>query len=513
MAVLLQSVRQLASGLALPEVAIDPELACSLVDQTIGLTEAMVRRRVEQKFCSVRLRVIEDCLAPFCRSSLESEENRGLLDVVQMASVSLSDSLQLVDDTIRSILAASEDGGANDTSMLKEAVEQSTKRFAKWLAGAMEVLGGCESSDGETTLEVKFDELSEEADWNDNIPKSTNVSIDGLSRDDMSEASHEQSDPMHVVETALSNLMEELPQNGASKQMLTLAVAEMCRVAERSVMDNISQSIATHGGGGKQRKFSKSTSLFDGESNQAGERTTSTSHRFRLAASRVLGLYATTRGCDAAALLCSSLRDLSTDSEAELEGPREVAWQVLEIIKTTSLDCADLFGGSKRAGPVPDTLEDEYQSLTISRASQRSGLVVDVERMFAEKVVVYPHPSDVADFQRNAIVALVFKVALKALVENSRLVKFSVHGYRQLMVDVEFYKHLIPHYVKDEFLADGSNARAALLRLLTDAVTSAGERCIGAVVQEDEVNPARAVVRSFMSDQEGTIQKLTIERD
>jgi hypothetical protein len=62
-------------------LAIAPELASSLVDQTIGVTEAMVRRRVEHKLYSLRLRIIEDCLTPFCRSALESEEDRGLLDV------------------------------------------------------------------------------------------------------------------------------------------------------------------------------------------------------------------------------------------------------------------------------------------------------------------------------------------------------------------------------------------------------------------------------------------------
>ena len=519
MSILLTSVRQLSSGLALPEVAIDPELASSLVDQTIGLAETMVRRRVDQKFYSLRLSIVEDCLAPFCLNAMQVQESeeRALLDVVQMASVSLSDSLQLVDDIIRSTLSVSEEASgssnADDTSMLKFAVEHSTKRFAKWLAGAMEVLGGCESSDHDTTFEVKFeDDPASAAAEDGDIPKSANVSLDGLSRDDMSEASQEQSDPNHIVEKALSNLMDELPQSGPQKVLLTLAVAEMCRVAERSVMDNISQSIATHGGGSKQRK-AKSASLFDGDADQA-ERTTSTSHRFRLAASRVLGLYAITRGDDAGALLCTNLPALSVNNaEEEPVGPREVAWQVLEIIKVTSLDCADLFGGSKRAGPVPDTLEDEYQSLTISRASQKSGLAFDVERMFSEKVVIYPHPSDIFDFQRNAVVTLVFKVALKALVENARLIKFSVEGFRQLMVDIEFIKHLMPHYVKDEFLSDGSNARTALLGLLTDAVTAAAERCVGAVVKDDEVNPARAVVRSYIAAHRGTIKKITIDSD
>jgi hypothetical protein len=78
-----------------------------------------------------------------------------------------------------------------------------------------------------------------------------------------------------------------------------------------------------------------------------------------------------------------------------------------------------------------------------------------MKNSFAEKVVVYPHPSDIADFQRNAVVTLIFKVAFMTLVENIRLIKFSLQGYRQLMVDVEFFKFTIPHYVKDRSVVDG----------------------------------------------------------
>jgi hypothetical protein len=88
---------------------------------------------------------------PFCQNALQEE---GVLPVVQMASVALSDSLQLVDDTIRSILASTDAEERDDASMLKQAVEQSSKRFAKWSAAAMERLAGCESSDPTSTIEV-----------------------------------------------------------------------------------------------------------------------------------------------------------------------------------------------------------------------------------------------------------------------------------------------------------------------------------------------------------------------
>jgi hypothetical protein len=134
------------------------------------------------------------------------------------------------------------------------------------------------------------------------------------------------------------------------------------------------------------------------------------------------------------------------------------------------VDCADLFGGPKLAGPVPENLEDKFISLTISHA--KSGLAIDVERMFAEKIVVYPHPNDSIDFQRNAVVVLILKVALKALVEHSRHAVFALSGCRQLMIDMEFIKFMLPHYVKDECLADGSNSVSVLEALLAEATST-----------------------------------------
>ena len=508
--VLLQSVRQLASGLALPEVAIDVDLASSLVDQTIGLTEAMVRRRVDQKFYTLRLRVVKDCLAPFCQNAAQQG---GVLPVIQMASVALSDSLQLVDDTIRSILASTEDEERDDVSMLKQAVEQSTKRFAKWLAAAMERLAGCESSDPKIIIEVKANEPEEEGEeGQEETLRHDTASIDTVSVDDISLVSQDQMDPTPQVETVMYELLEQVQ---ATPDM-NFAIAEMCRVAERSVMDSIYQSIATHGGGGKQRKANTAI-LFPIGSEGEGDTSSSTSERFRLAASRVLGLYSSNLGDKAARILCLTLDDLSTEESGQLEGPRNATWEVLTIVKMASLDCADLFGGEKRAGPVPEILEDEFTSFIMpSRLSAKSGLISDVERMFAEKVVVYPHPSDISDFQRNSVIVQILKVAFKALVENIRLVKVSLQGYRQLMADVEFFKFMIPHYVKDGFLADGSNSRAVVQALLSEAVQAARERCIDAsLIGEDEVNRARSAIRNFMSvaNEDGTVDKFVIAEE
>lgn len=566
MSLLLQSVRQLASGLTLQEVAVDDELASSLVEQTISLTEAMVRRRVDQKFVTLRQRVIDDCLAPFSRAAFQVEEqkdeedNTSLLQVVQLASVALSDSLQLVDDTVRSILAATEDlsmtrvpsssalegsshhshtSSPDNSGMLIEAVEQSTRRFALWLAATMEELSGCEPSHPKIMVQVSAIAGKQKKTENDTASYATSddddddaythdtnsVSVAESIRAFMQSNQEASSDPTNaVVEKALLSLLEEMASNFNDNKRLQsnmmLAVAETCRVAERSVMENILQSIGTHGGRGKNRK----AKLFEveGYNNNTGDTDNPISARFRLAASRILTSYAMNQGALAANLLCDTMADdiLTKEREEEessLEGPRTGTWQLLELIKSSCQDCADLFGGSKRAGPVPESLEDEYISLTLSSQQHKSGLAFDVERMFAEKIIIYPHPNDMTDFQRNAVVVLILKVALKACVESSRCMQFSLFGYRQLMADIEFLKYMLPHYVKDEVLADGSNTKTMLEALMTDVMSTARVQCSASSMLDDEqeeINYARSAIRIFISANSNVLfKRFVIQED
>ena len=518
---LLESVRQLASGLALPEVAIDLDLASSLVEQAVGLSEAMVRRRVDQKFYSLRFRVIEEILAPFCRkalqerSSSDDEETKedNVQKVIQMGSVALSDSLQLVDDTVRSILSnvksetlqasTSSFGSSEDSSMLKIAVEQSTSRFAIWLAAAMETIAGCESSEPSYIVDVKPDSSSD-ANYEDlsfyNI-------TDPLSRETSGD---DDIDLRELVESCMTELLDELDNlgTGSSKADLTLAIVEMCRVAQGSVVDDIAASIATHTGIINKQKSSKAGLFATTPGGGSSDPSNPMSERFRLAASRVLNLYSINRGYEGGELLCTDLLDLSKeDYNQESTGPRTSAWSLLTVVKNVCYDCSEIFGGSKREGPVPENLEDEYASLTMSRQLRTSGLAFDVERMFAEKVIVYPSPFEIVDFERNSVVSLVLKVALKALAEDTKMVRFSIQGYRQLLVDVEFLKFMIPHYVKDDVLRN----------ILTETIKCAKERCdSSAMLQDDtdEINQARASVRDFMSTnnsgQDGLLNRFTI---
>jgi hypothetical protein len=522
---LLRSVRDLASGLALPEVGVDVQFASGLVDQAVEVTEAMVRRGVAEKFFILRLRVVQDCFGPFLREALAlpSDNETRVADIVQMASVALSDGLQLVDDTVRSILTKGgmvSSGKEVQIEMIKEAVQGSSRRFAVWLASALERLGGCESSDSKLLIEGEEKASEAEDEYDDSkLEEDSMPSEVATKADDMSAISDHHESLADKVE---SRLLEGLAEfDDAPIQVisdLTLAVAEMCRLADRSVMENIQNSISSSMEG--DRRAHKSSHLFplsEGSRAERGhvDKDKDISDRFRLAASRVLALYAMNRGSHAAVNACESLFEMACcDGEEIPPAPRSAVCQLLEIIKLASLDCACVFGGQPRAGVVPDFPEDKiefaYSSSTVySRKSPVKGLQLDVERMFSRKVPIYPSPSTILDFDRDAVVTIVMKVAFRAVVEQVRTCTFSASGYRQLQVDVALLRHMIPHYIREDFYADGANACGSIENILDDVMTNAGERCIdfdsiGNERFQDSLSGAMktplGIVRQFMTD-------------
>ena len=531
---LLRVVRDLASGLALPHVGVDVEFASSLVEQAVDVTETMVRRRVAQKFFALRLYVIQECLAPFARDAMafpqqdddsSSAATPRVVEIVQMASIALSDGLQLVDDTVKSILTGGvvvSDLKGVDFDMVKQAVKGCCRRFVRWLASTLEVLAGLESSSPRLTIQASETfEVAEEEKEDDEHQEHAAAPVAPTKRDDLSEMSNQQDAILEKVENSLTELLDELEEssNVAARRDFMLAISEMSRLAHRSVMENINQSInSSESGGG--RKMHKNTDIFQSSSStqkaSLSEEDASAAYRFLLSASRTLSLYAMNSGSDAALLFCRGLVGVSEldGGEALPEGPRQEAWRVLEIAKRVSLDCATVFGGEKRAGPVPDAPGDDQDVFNTGAASSPSkgkpikGLQLDVERMFTEKFPTYPHPSRPAEFTRSAVVTTTLQVAFNGMVEKTRTCTFTAAGYRQLQVDVAILRHFLPHYVKDDILGEGKNSETALENMLNDVLTNAGERCkdVGCVGQTKFYDPVtdttttlQSFVRAFMA--------------
>lgn len=528
---LIRAVQELASGLTLPDVGVDSDFASSLVEQTVNITEMMVQKRVAQKFIFLRYHVIKNCVAPFVKDAIAhsgSEETARVIEIVQMASVALSDGLQLVDDTVKSILTGGvvvSDLKGVDYDMVKQAVQDCCRHFAIWLAGTLETIAGCENPDQNFTIETEEGSNEEEDDDNATNEKDQHqVSVAaGLIEAD----SEYQTQEVHIMEKVNSSLEEILENVEQSATMecqldLVLAISEMCRLAQRSVMENINQSISSTAGSGS-RKHNRDTGIFalSDSSSKAlslNENDSNVSNRFLLAASRILVLYGINRGSAATLYACDELNLVASQAGNDFPTePRDAIVSLLQVVKTTSLACANIFGGERRAGPEPEPPQDEEDVFNSGGAaafkspglSSAKGLHLDVERMFIEKVSTFPHPNCVIDFSRNQVIFIVFKVAFNGLVERIRGCTFTAKGYRQVQVDILFLRYLLPHYVKDENIGEDINGLSVLNNVLNDAINNAGERCLDldCVGQDKIYDPVsgesitlQSIIRNFMEE-------------
>jgi vacuolar protein sorting-associated protein 51 len=516
LSLLVQSVRELASGLAIPEVGVSVDYASSLVDRATDLTKSMVSRRVDQQFRALRLSVVQDCLIPFATQAAAakaSSPDRDILSSIrQNVSSTLSNCLQLVDDTIRSILARDQ-GPSAYVPDLKITVELSTKRFAFWLANAFEVLAGGESSDWNRIVDASSDFLEERDEGVrslDGVSLSTTLSIVD---DDLGDLPGRDETLLEKLDSAIATLTTADDEgNGSSVHTdFILAIAEMCRMARASVSVNLEQSIATHlGGGGKRKSRGIFPSGDDGPVQRHGERH-DVGKRFQLAESRVLILYASYRGAEAANLLCRNLEHLSEMRDGTvLKRPTDLTVQALAIAKLTSIEFFSVYGESKRAGPVTK-VDDRLLGVRPALASRKTGLQLDVERMFKEKVQIYPQPSDPLEISRNATIFLLFKIAFRAMFEQARLLQFSAQAYCQLQIDCAFLKHMISHYIADGYHPGGTSASSSLASLLDDFMEVVCDRC-----QESGVTGANDIldcVRSFLSTDSGLKKSFIIDED
>ncbi len=532
---LLRNVREVASGLSLPEIGLDMELASTLVEKTVGITESMVKKRVSQKFHLLRIRVLKECLMPLVKDVFheETNENDGdslkTIKTIQAANVALSDGMQMVDDTIRSILSQGTGLGMSNTpldlDMVKVAVANDARKFAFWLASALEKIAGCDPMDDNLTLSVKNYMVDYGDSKNEHLMNATLLEAKSIENDEDEVESADRRKENSILEDIYSSIEEN---NQYCHGLLSLSLVEMCRLAARNVVNNMNQSISSSMEvdlrlSTKKDVFQIPTSL----NSSSLESDEIVSIRFQLAAARALTLYAVTKGYEASSGVCRDVwESCNIQSEFFPHGPTEVIWKILETAKTTSIECAAAFGGKVFAGPIPNFSDDnnEYMrngAIGAARGAMK-GLSLDVARMFTQRVQVYPQHFEMIDFSRNAVVSLMLKVAFKAWIEQIRSCTLSAFAYRQLQVDIEFLKILLPHYIEEE-----SASMEELQNILSDVVLNAGGRCddiecVGAAEYYDEargkVLSPTGIAMAFLAEEDaagkrGILGKFLIEED
>lgn len=499
---LLRSVRELASGLALPEVGMDLSIASALVDQTVELAEMLVRLRITVKFTELRGLVLKECLTPLVRevtradTADEKEDSRpssSLVEMIQLSSVALSDGLQMADDLIRATLQQSQattTAAPVDSAVVKLAVQKNARLFGIWLASSLEQLAGCEpSGDDKVLLEIQEEERDE-----DTKPKKKIV-IAGLERDDESNGQNEDV----LVLSSLFVLLDTCSDQEYSHFLL--ALCEMCRLAERSISTTLNQSIQS--AMEEDARVAESANTLFGDTinpHRKGKDGLDAEHilskRFQLAASRVLSMYILDRGSHAASHLCTGMLQFADarDPYAIPTRPREDVLRLFDIIKASCEDAISIIGGDLFASAVPSFPDEiDYANVFGDRLSggsgggTTSGLKMDVERMFIENIQVYPHAFDEFEFTRNSVISGILRVALSGLVECVRSSVFSSLGLRQMKVDAVLLRYLVPHFIKDEYGTPDANACTGVCNVIDNVMLNAEQRCVDPeVIGDDE---------------------------
>ena len=480
---LVGSMREIASALALPEIGLNVDIASGLVEETIAITESLVRRRVTKIFQSLRCRILKEFLSPFILSVLKDVKltnQNVIIDTVQKANTMLSESMQLVDDVIRSMISNENDQdnkknrSSFDSGMINEAVVTNARSFAFWLASTLEIFAGCEPAHSSITVDMKFY-------GSDDIDDEERQRRSKINR--CLELMKEYEDEAIMPETGLNMLSSTSNEifecsNWEAKDVLLLSLIEVCRLCERNFVTNMNQSISSFilEFSSPQNDFAPISRQGDGNIDSDGM----LSCRFLLAVSRSVTVYASTKGHDAVCNACvDSLISCSIESDFFPHGPSDAATKILEIAKSICSECNAAFGTKLKASDLPDFGSDYRQdNMSLMSGSRLStghgavkGLSLDIARIFTQRVQIYGDSYDIIKFSRDSILSYALRVAIKAWSEQLRLCSFSTFAYRQIQVDSEFLKYMLPHYISQDYLAD-------LNGLINDLVMNAGERCL-----------------------------------
>jgi hypothetical protein len=228
------------------------------------------------------------------------------------------------------------------------------------------------------------------------------------------------------------------------------------------------------------------------------------SRRFKAAVSLVFFRYIVNHAEKAVLIMnqhtveLASLADDGEDSSA----PSNAIVQALALAKALFSEVSEIFEEGKRGGPIPEWKDSDH-SIATSTVGRKTGLHLDVERMFKEQVVIYPHPSDHMPLTATAALFLFMKIVIQALIEYSKMNTFTSRGYEQATIDYLFLKQLIPHYLSEKEMVGGVNCCSALRGQLGDFLEVVQDRCSNGVgIDGDEgrtLAHASEVIQAYLS--------------
>lgn len=465
---LVKLVRELASGLALPEVGLPVEMCGNLVDKTAELCDSLIQQYITAHFYRLESKVTSNCLAPFTKSVLELISKRFMVpardeivkELPPLAHALVGDVLQTCDTFISDIISHLSSAPI-EHSVLQETIQRKSHEFAFWLASALEVFAGCDDTLSGNIMLLGTDHMSRGTEG-DIQPLNEN----GFDLCDLDTVSFERLtvENWSKIRDLVGYLEKQVGLVGREDEYLdplylTLAVAEVCRSCEHRIFDAINQSIiALMSYGNNINKNSER------ESNHIAA-------RFQVAYKRAISLYAFNLGARAARSSFEEYRMPWVVANSTSFSPNSYTCQILEIIKSACDDCADILGFDSLTSEARFFPKKTHSSVIYSRKGGFNGnvrgLQLDVERMFTEKAPIYSK----VDLNRDSVASAILRTALRAIIEWSRATVFSKNGFFQVQIDMELIRHMVPHYVCTE-------EAEKLFNLLDDVLFNVSERCI-----------------------------------
>jgi hypothetical protein len=146
-------VRELASGLALPEVGLPVKMCGNLVDKTTELCDSLIQQYITAHFYRLEAKITSNRLVPFTKSVLELSSKRFMVpardeivkELPPLAHALVGEVLQTCETAISDI-ASHLFSARIEHSVLQATVQRKSHEFGFWLASTLEVFGGCDDT-------------------------------------------------------------------------------------------------------------------------------------------------------------------------------------------------------------------------------------------------------------------------------------------------------------------------------------------------------------------------------
>ncbi|GMH67569.1 hypothetical protein TL16_g04712 [Triparma laevis f. inornata] len=259
--------------------------------------------------------------------------------------------------------------GNMDEFSFTEVCRTEARRYCIWVAGCFESLAGV--GGGRKIVGMEKEEEGYEDDLNSSLVSRHEAAVE--------------EDPFNINLSEVEKKGKEVRGEDCG---VCLKIAVLCREAEGVLVESASKSVGRFGGGMEEDV----------------DKDGAVSLRFNMAAGACLREYVGERGMG-----CGRALGMGVGSKT---GRR--TWTRGENV------VRERFGGVIRAAPAKVVVEGGgFSSATYggSVGQQRSGgLAMDIEKMFAEKIVIYGN----VEFSRESVVSGVFKIALQSLVIGAR---------------------------------------------------------------------------------------------